>query len=91
MGKKEYKELEPKASFVSEPSIPYGDINTLKVQLVNRIMRMEEPQEVKTVLEFLNSQVRDQEQFEKDWERSLTIEDFRTLCTEKLKKIYACD
>ena len=48
MGKKEtkkYSDIPVQQTNASEPSGIYGDINAMKVQLVNRIMRIDEPEE----------------------------------------------
>lgn len=91
MSAKAYKKHISDPSSVSEPAMPYGDINALKVQLVNRIMRMDEAQDVSVVLDFVKKQTGWEEQFEEDWERSLSAEDFRILCKKRLKDIYAND
>lgn len=88
---KEYKKHISVPASVSEPAMSYGDINALKVQLVNRIMRMDEPQEVSVVLDFVKKQTCRQEQFDDEWERSVSVEDFRVLCKKRLKDIYASD
>lgn len=91
MSAKEYKKHTSVPSSVSEPAVPYGDINALKVQLVNRIMRMDETREVSIILDFVKEQTQSQKSFEEEWERSISVEDFRGLCKKKLKDIYACD
>lgn len=68
--------------------MPYGDINAMKVQLVNRIMRMDEPKKVWSVLNFVNNQKGEESEFDREWNRSLSVEEFRTQCKNKLKRIY---
>lgn len=89
MGKKKYKETEFIQDCAADAATPYGDINAMKVQLVNRIMRMDEPKEVMSVLNFVKNQMDDEPEFEGEWNRSLSVEEFRIHCKNKLKKIYA--
>lgn len=89
MDKKKYKKTEPVQDCIAEAAMPYGDINAMKVQLVNRIMRMKEPKEVLSVLNFVKNQKDDESEFDKEWNRSMSVEEFRALCKNRLKKIYA--
>lgn len=89
MDKKKYKKTEPIQECAADAAMPYGDINAMKVQLVNRIMRMDEPKEVLSVLNFVKSQKDEESEFDREWNRSLSVEEFRIQCKNKLKKIYA--
>ena len=89
MDKKKYKKTEPVQDCVEEVAMPYGDINAMKVQLVNCIMRMDEPKEVLSVLDFVKHQKDDESEFDREWNRSVSVEEFRTQCKNRLKKIYA--
>lgn len=64
------------------------DINVMKVQLVNRIMRMDEPKEVLSVLNFVKNQKDEESEFDREWNRSLSVEEFRIQCKNRLKEIY---
>ncbi len=88
MGKKEtkkYSDIPVQQTNASEPSGIYGDINAMKVQLVNRIMRIE----LNSVLEFVKERIAQKDKFEQEWEQGLTVEDFRIQCKRKLKEMYA--
>lgn len=61
----------------------------MKVQLVNRIMRMDEPKEVLSVLNFVKNQKDEESEFDREWNRSLSVEEFRIQCKNRLKEIYA--
>ena len=92
MGKKEtkkYSDIPVQHTNASEPSGIYGDINAMKVQLVNRIMRIDEPEELNSVLEFVKERIAQKDKFEQEWEQGLTVEDFRIQCKRKLKEMYA--
>ena len=92
MGKKEtkkYSDIPVQQTNSSEPSGIYGDINAMKVQLVNRIMRIDEPEELNSVLEFVKERIAQKDKFEQEWEQGLTVEDFRIQCKRKLKEMYA--
>ena len=88
MGKKEtkkYSDIPVQQTNASEPLSIYGDINAMKVQLVNRIMRIDEPEELNSVLEFVKERIAQKDKFE----QGLTVEDFRIQCKRKLKEMYA--
>ena len=70
---------------VSEPAIDYGDLNSMKVQLVNSIMRMDLPQ-VSSVFNFVEKQKK--AAFQKRWNEALTVDEFNSLCDRKLAEIY---
>lgn len=89
MDEKKYKKTEPVQDCVADAAMPYGDINAMKVQLVNRIMRMDEPKEVLSVLNFVQNQRDDESEFDREWKRSVSVEEFRTQCKNRLKEIYA--
>ena len=92
MGKKatkKYSDIPVQQTNASEPSGIYGDINAMKVQLVNRIMRIDEPEELNSVLEFVKERIAQKDKFEQEWEQGLTVEDFRIQCKRKLKEMYA--
>ncbi|MDO4181017.1 MAG: hypothetical protein Q4D36_06980 [Bacteroidales bacterium] len=90
MGKQTvYNRIEESQDCVSESFVPYGDINAMKVQLVNRIMRMDKSEEVLSVLDFVRE--RCNSEFEEEWRRSLSIEEFRCQCKDKLRKLYGED
>lgn len=89
MDEKKYKKTEPVQDCVADAAMPYGDINAMKVQLVNRIMRMDEPKEVLSVLNFVKNQRDDESEFDREWNRSVSVEEFRTQCKNRLKEIYA--
>lgn len=91
MGKKEtkkYSDIPVQQTNASEPLNIYGDINAMKVQLVNRIMRIDEPEELNSVLEFVKEHIAQKDKFEQEWEQGLTVEDFRIQCKRKLKEMY---
>lgn len=88
MAKKGYKEMNPENSSASEPAVPYGSIDTLKVQLLNRIMLMNEPNELRSVLDFVKKQSPSSDNFEEEWGQSLSLDEFRAACKNKLKEIY---
>ena len=90
MGKKEtkkYSDIPVQQTNASEPLSIYGDINAMKVQLVNRIMRIDEPEELNSVL--VKERIAQKDKFEQEWEQGLTVEDFRIQCKRKLKEMYA--
>ena len=90
MGEKKYKETEPVQDCAADAAVPYGDINAMKVQLVNRIMRMDEPKEVLSVLDFVRNrnEKESESEFDREWDRGLSVEEFRVHCKRKLKEIY---
>ena len=50
---------------------------------------MDEPKEVLSVLDFVKHQKDDESEFDREWNRSVSVEEFRTQCKNRLKKIYA--
>ena len=73
---------------VDEPIAGYGSIDVLKVRLVKRIMGMETLEDVQSVLNFVERQ-KVSDVFKQEWERGVTLEQFRDTCKGKLKEIYA--
>ena len=84
----EYDEQQECKQEVNEPIAGYGTIDALKVKLVKRIMGMEALEDVQSVLNFVERQ-KVSETFEQEWERGVTLEQFRDACKGKLKEIYA--
>ena len=73
---------------VNEPIAGYGGIDALKVRLVKQIMGMESLEDVQSVLNFVERQ-KVSDTFAQEWERGVTLEQFRNACKEKLEEIYA--
>ncbi len=84
----EYNKQQECKQEVNEPIAGYGSIDVLKVRLVKRIMGMETLEDVQSVLNFVERQ-KVSETFEQEWERGVTLEQFRDACKGKLKEIYA--
>ena len=84
----EYDEQQECKQEVNEPIAGYGSIDVLKVRLVKRIMGMETLEDVQSVLNFVERQ-KVSDVFKQEWERSMTLEQFRDACKGKLKEIYA--
>ena len=84
----EYDEQQECKQEVNDPIAGYGTIDALKVKLVKRIMGMEALEDVQSVLNFVERQ-KVSETFEQEWERGVTLEQFRDACKGKLKEIYA--
>lgn len=73
---------------VNEPIAGYGGIDALKVRLVKQIMGMESLADVQSVLNFVERQ-KASDTFAQEWERGVTLGQFRNACKGKLKEIYA--
>ena len=84
----EYDKQQACRQEVNEPIAGYGGIDALKVRLVKQIMGMEALEDVQSVLNFVERQ-KVSEAFEQEWERGVTLEQFRDACKGKLKEIYA--
>lgn len=84
----EYNKQQACKQEVNDPIAGYGTIDALKVKLVKRIMGMEALEDVQSVLNFVERQ-KVSETFEQEWERGVTLEQFRDVCKGKLKEIYA--
>ena len=84
----EYDKQQACRQEVNEPITGYGGIDALKVRLVKQIMGMEALEDVQSVLNFVERQ-KVSEAFEQEWERGVTLEQFRDACKGKLKEIYA--
>lgn len=65
---------------VNEPVAAYGNIDALKVQLVKRIMRMDELSEVKSVLEFVEGR--------NDIERAISGEELLSRIRPRIKMLF---
>ena len=91
IGKRNYKEKDSIVDRAADSVVSYGDINAIKVQLVNRIMCMDDSKDALSVLDFVKSrnQLADESEFDKEWNRSLSVEDFCIQYKNKLKKVYA--
>lgn len=65
---------------VNEPGMVYGNIDALKVQLVKRIMRMDELSEVRSVLEFVEGR--------NDIERAISGEELLSRIRPRIKMLF---
>lgn len=63
---------------VNEPGMAYGDIDALKVQLVKRIMGMDELSEVSSVLEFVEGR--------NDIQRAISGEELLSRIRSRIKR-----
>lgn len=86
----EYNKQQACKQEVDEPIAGYGTIDALKVKLVKRIMGMEALEDVQSVLNFVERQ-KVSETFEQEWERGVTLEQFRDACKGKLKSMQTCE
>nr|WP_297657122.1 hypothetical protein [uncultured Prevotella sp.] len=52
-------------------------------------MTIQNPETLHSLIMYVNQNILNkQDNFETDWERSISIEDFRMKCKNKLKKMY---
>ena len=84
-----YKNDNIKADKSSEPIGVYGNTDSIRRQLVSRIMKIDNMEALKAVFDFLDDNALFvDDSFEKEWNRSLSIEKFKMQCNAKLKEIY---
>ncbi len=77
------------AAFVGEPAVCMTRIDDLHNLLVNRVMTIQNPETLQSLLVYINKTIfNKQDSFEEEWKRSISIEDFRMQCKNKLKKMY---
>ena len=76
-------------AFASEQNAQTSRMEYLRNQLVSRVMEIDDPKTLqslilyfdKTILSATNS-------FDAEWERAISVEEFRKQCHSKLKDIY---
>lgn len=76
-------------TMVAEPTISSTRIADLHSKLVNRVMTIQNPDTLQSLIMYVDRNILQlSDSFEKDWKRSISIEDFRKQCKDKLKKMY---
>lgn len=77
------------AAFVGESTVCTTRIDDLHNLLVNRVMTIQNPETLQSLLVYVDKTILNkQDSFEDEWKRSISIEDFRMQCKNKLKKMY---
>lgn len=80
---------EQNCDMVSEPLIVPSPLADLKSQLVERVMHIENTETLQSLIVYIDQNVLPKsDNFEKEWNRSIPIEEFRARCKSKLKAMY---
>ena len=88
MSRQQYKDIQAHPDKFSEPVRVYGSTNAVRQALVTRIMKIDKVETLQSIIEFLNNADKADNEFEKEWNRSLSVEEFKMRCNAKLKEIY---
>jgi len=76
-------------AYAEEPAVTSARIADLHSQLIDKVMTIQNPETLHSLIMYVNQNILNkQDNFETDWERSISIEDFRMKCKNKLKKMY---
>lgn len=76
-------------AIVAEPTISSERIEELHSRLVNRVMTIQNAETLQSLIMYVDKNILHlSDSFEKDWNRSVSIEDFRKQCQAKLKEMY---
>lgn len=76
-------------NMVSEPLIATSQLSDLKTQVVERVMNIQNTETLQSLIVYIDQNILPQtDNFEKEWKRSISIEEFRARCKSKLKTMY---
>lgn len=76
-------------NMVSEPLIATSQLSDLKTQVVERVMNIQNTETLQSLIVYIDQNVLPKtDNFEEEWKRSVSIEEFRTRCKSKLKAMY---
>ena len=76
------------AVYAAEPAVTSARIADLHSQLIDKVMTIQNPEVLHTLIMYVDQNILNQQDcFETDWKRSISIEDFRMQCKNKLKKM----
>ena len=74
---------------VAEPLIATPQLSALKTQIVERVMNIQSTETLQSLIVYIDQNVSPKtDNFEEEWKRSISIEEFRTPCKAKLKSMY---
>lgn len=89
---KENRYILPKdksCNMVSEPLIATSQLSDLKTQVVERVMNIQNTETLQSLIVYIDQNILPQtDNFEEEWKRSISIEEFRARCKSKLKTMY---
>ena len=77
------------AMFAAEPNFHTAKADDLRSQLVDRLMEIDDPKTLQALILYVDRTILNAtKSFETEWERGVSVEDFRKRCHSKLKDIY---
>lgn len=73
----------------SEPTVSSTRLADLHRRLVNRVMTIQNPETLQSLIMYVDENILHlSDPFEKEWNHSVSIEEFRKQCKDKLKEMY---
>ena len=76
-------------AFASEQEVQTSRMEDLRNQLVSRVMEIDDPKTLQSLILYFDKTVLNTtNSFDAEWERAISVEDFRKQCHSKLKDIY---
>lgn len=87
MEEKRYTQPEENGSnMVSEPFVATSQLFDLQEQLVRRVKDIQNTDTLQSLIVYIDTNILSKkETFEEEWKRSISIEEFRSRCKNKLK------
>ncbi len=77
------------AAFAAESAVNTSRIKELHNSLVNRVMTIQNPEILQSLIVYVDQNILNKpDSFEEEWKRSISIEEFRQRCKNKLKEKY---
>lgn len=77
------------SAFATEQDARTSRTEDLRNQLVSRVMEIEDPKTLQSLILYVDQTILDTtNSFDTEWERAISVEDFRKQCHNKLKDIY---
>ena len=77
------------AAFAAEPMVNSARIKELHNTLVDRVMTIQNPEVLHSLIVYVdNNLLKKDDSFETEWNRSISVEEFRMQCKNKLKEMY---
>ena len=77
------------AAFAAEPMVNSARIKELHNTLVDRVMTIQNPEVLQSLIVYVDNNIlKKDDSFETEWNRSISVEEFRMQCKNKLKEMY---
>lgn len=76
-------------AFAAEQNVYTAKADDLRCQLMNRLMEIDDPKTLQSLIFYVDRTIlKLQDSFEKEWQRGVSVEEFRKQCHDTQKEMY---